>query len=276
MRSRRIGICTWLTATFGWLVLVIAAGPANAQWEHRTSRGATGDAFARLDAGRLLEETGTACDISGAEFRGRDHRGVGQYEVSCNGAPGYLLIDESPPRALDCFALAGSRMRNPNRRTPACGLPGNQNPAPYVIGLAREAGIMCAMDEGAVIGRTFTGSMLYEVGCEGEEGYWLERSRSRWSVKGCMRINTEGQECLFTSEAENVATVQAWLPPEQGCQVDRARYMGANARGAFYEALCRSGEGYAVRVDAQRAVQGVVPCDEARRLGDGCRWTGGE
>ncbi len=86
-------------------------------------------------------------------------------------------------------------------------------------------------------------------------------------------MQAQGGTCRFSSDGEGVATVRAWLRHvAPACDIARARYMGGNAEGGFYEVGCAGGAGYVARLDVARTVQELLPCAEAAGVGGGCLW----
>jgi hypothetical protein len=168
------------------------------------------DPSVRLDAQDLAGRAGVACEVRRAEARGIDAVGSAQFEVTCAEGPGYLLIDGARPRGLDCLSLEAAN-RASDGRTPACRIAANRNAVPVVSALAAEAGIACRVDAGAMRGRTPADGILYEVGCAGEDGYWLERTAAGWTVTACLKVTVQGGGCRFTGRAEQAASVRRWL-----------------------------------------------------------------
>lgn len=150
-------------------MLVASAGPAGAQ-EIRdfgtTGRGRLGDGSILLAAQDAADRAGVACRVDAAAARGRDVNGDRQYEVGC-GAPGYVIVDGPRAEATSCLMLAGDRAA-------ACRLPGNRDPRRRYARMAAAAGADCVVDEGRLAGLGEGGGLIFEVGCRGPEGYWLE------------------------------------------------------------------------------------------------------
>ncbi|QTC93120.1 hypothetical protein [Brevundimonas goettingensis] len=266
------------------LMFALFAGSATAQENLPWSRGGrVPDPSVRLDAQDLADRIGVACRVGRAEARGMDADRAAQFEVTCAEGPGYLLVDGARPRALDCLSLEASRLAS-DGRSPGCRIAANRDPVPVIAPLAREAGIGCRVDGGALRGRTPTDGTLYEVGCAGEDGFWLERAATGWTVSACLKVVSQGGACRFTTPAEQVATVRRWLAGglASGCDVAEARFMGQGrgdqAGTELYEARCRSGDGWLVRAVSEpdgppRRVVVVYPCAEAGHIGGGCRLT---
>lgn len=222
------------------------------------------------------------CKVHDASLRGLNAQGQSVYEVACIDGGGYILANTSPPQAADCVAIAGraARVRADNPAevpaSPVCTMPENQNIVGIVAAYAHAAGVDCTVDEGAWVGESTTGNAVYEVGCAGTGGYWVERVAGRWSATDCVKVLAQNANCGFTSAEERAASVKTWLSAStaSGCDVVDARYMGENANGAFYEAKCGAGGGYVARLNQARAVQQVYPCAEAAGIGGGCRLAG--
>lgn len=221
-----------------------------------------------------------SCQVSEASLLGVNAEQQPIYEAACATGPGYILISTTPPQAVDCVILAGQADLDRSRDPAAdvglqCKLPANTDVAKVVRTYAQEAGIACTVDEGASIGKSTGGNFIYEVGCTGADGYWLEKTPTGWETTTCMQVITQSASCKFTQPAEQATTLKAMLAgsPAAACDVTEARYMGSNSNGAFYEAKCGSGEGYIARFDTARVVQQVYPCAEAARIGGGCKLT---
>lgn len=219
------------------------------------------------------------CKVEHATLRGLNPDAQNVYEIGCIEGPGYIIAATSPrPQAADCLAVAGraakARMDDPAAApAPVCTLPVNQNTEAVVGYYARLAGVNCHVDQGAWVGESTAGNAVYEVGCAGSGGYWVERVGGRWTATDCVKVMAQNAACEFTTPAERASTLKTWLAssPASACDVIDTRYMGENANGAFYEAKCGAGGGYVARLDQARAVQQVYPCAEAATIGGGCK-----
>ncbi|CAN5140189.1 hypothetical protein BH10PSE1_BH10PSE1_33330 [soil metagenome] len=235
----------------------------------------------RAGAEALLTSTNTTCAMGEIVLRGQVGQGENVYEVTCATGPGFILIGTTPPMAADCVLLAG-QAELALARDPAadvgtqCTIESNKNITGFITAYGVEAGVKCAIDQGASVGKSSGGNVIYEIGCPGTDGYWIEKlPTGAWQVTECQIIVTANGKCRFTTTEEQVATVKTWLAGTAAspCDVTQARYMGGNANGAFYEAKCAVGDGFVVRLDAAKAVQQVYPCPEAYRIGGGCKLT---
>ncbi len=229
----------------------------------------------------IVTAAGAPCQVTEATLLGVNVEQNSAYEAACAAGPGYILITSTPPQAIDCVVLAGQadldRSRDPAADVGVqCKLPVNMDVARVVGAYAQEAGIACTVDQGASIGKSSAGNFIYEVGCNGADGFWLEKKPEGWEKTTCLQIITQSAACKFTQPAEQAATVKTMLagnPASAACDVTEARYMGANANGSFFEAKCAAGNGLIARLDTQQAVQQVYPCAEAARIGGGCKLT---
>lgn len=203
------------------------------------------------------------------------------YEAACATGPGYILIASTPPQSSDCTLLLG-QAEILRRADPAadvgtqCVIPQNLDTLRVLTGYAADAGVACTVDEGASIGRTTGGNVIYEIGCNGVDGLWLEREPNGWKKTECATVITQNAVCRFSTVAEQAATLKARFAGNAeaaACDVTQGRYMGANANGSFYEAKCSAGNGVIVRFDPAFAVQQVYPCEVAHRIGGGCTLT---
>ncbi|WP_156376913.1 MULTISPECIES: hypothetical protein [unclassified Brevundimonas] len=229
------------------------------------------DGRIRADIDAQLEQAGIVCGVRGFRRVGTTPDAQSIYEAACGNGPGYVVINGVEPRATSCLVLAGGAAsalrRDPNATVGAqCTLPENQN-GPQVIGAwAREAGVACRVDQAEWLGPNEAGFDVYEVGCDGTEGYWLEKAASGWSLAGCLQVSAEGQSCRFTAPGEQHAWMRARLAgtPAEGCDVAEIRMIGVSALGRHYETRCRApGQGFVVRIEREGQAADVTPCTEA-------------
>lgn len=220
------------------------------------------------------------CQVTQANFLGQTAEGAKSYEAVCQTGPGYILIGSTPPQAVDCVLLAGQaetdRARDPAANVGVqCVIPQNADVLRVLTAYANEAGVRCAVDRGASIGKSSAGNLIYEIGCNGMDGFWIEKAADGWNVTECAIIVTQNGTCRYSTAAEAVATLKTRLTGSEAanCDVTEGRYMGANANGAFWEAKCAAGNGIIVRFNPEYAVQQVYPCETAQRIGGGCRLT---
>ncbi len=215
------------------------------------------------------------------------------YEAACATGPGYILIATTPPQAFDCVLLAAtqSRLQSAAAANPAapgaadqptstdirCTLPQNNDVMRVMVEYARQANLPCVPNEGGSLSKQIDGGELYEVGCDGVDGYILQRLvAGGWKTTECIQVVDAALACQFSTPAEQAATLKARFAGNAeaaACDVTRARYMGANANGSFYEAKCAADNGVIVRFDPTFAVQQVYPCEVAQRIGGGCTMT---
>lgn len=218
------------------------------------------------------------------------------YEAACATGPGYILIASTPPQGFDCVLLAATQARlqsaaaaDPSAApapapagAPAttdirCTLPQNNDVMRVMVEYGRQAELPCVPNEGVALGKQIEGGELYEVGCDGVDGYILQRLvAGGWKTTECIRVVDAALACQFSTQAEQAATLKARFAGNAeaaACDVTRARYMGANANGSFYEAKCAADNGVIVRFDPTFAVQQVYPCEVAQRIGGGCTMT---
>lgn len=228
----------------------------------------------------LLTATSTDCSITEAKLLGQSEAKESLYEVSCASGPGYLLLSSTPPQATDCLVLAASaeqtRARDPEADVGSqCTLPANDNAMAVFTAFAKQAGVDCQVDQGALIGSKPGGAIVYEIGCVGVDGAQINKAGAGWEVASCLELVSANAACRFTTPQEQAATLKGWLAGSEAapCDVSQARYMGKNANGSFYEAACAGAEGMIVRFDAARAVQQVYPCSTAQQIGGGCKLT---
>ncbi len=221
------------------------------------------------------------CQVTQANLLGQTDAGALSYEATCAIGPGYILINSTPPQAVDCVLLAGQaaieRARDPAADVGTqCVIPQNLDVVRVVSAYATEAGFRCTVNEGASIGKSRDDNLIYEVGCDGVDGAWLERLPTGWKVTECVQIISQNGTCRFSTAAEQAATLKARFANNAeaaACDVTQGRYMGANANGSFFEAKCAAGNGVIVRFNPAFEVQQVYPCETAQRIGGGCTLT---
>lgn len=244
------------------LIPLVLAGAAQAQQAHTADRSMGGrgaESEVRTAAQRAANDLGLSCVVTDAVALGRDGVGRPAWEIACEVGDGHVVI--AGDRTMDCLALA-------NGSTP-CRLPANRNAARAVAGLAREAGVTCRVAEGRLVGRTSDEARIYEVGCADGAGVWIEQNGEAWTVTPCDRVAAIGGECRFTSQADVDRALIARVAAV--CPARRARFMGGEANGEWYEAACDDGRRLVARIDASGAVAETLPCAEAGLIGDGCR-----
>lgn len=235
----------------------------------------------RTAAQAQLVAAGANCQVTEATLPGITLEQQPIYEAACAEGPGYIVIASTPPQAIDCLELAGTaataRLRDPAADVgQQCVLPANQNGLSVIGGWAREAGVACTIDEAIAIGKSDANNVVYEVGCAGADGYWLERVATGWKLQDCLQIASVGGTCRFTTAQEQAEGFKPKLAGTEAaaCDVTQVRLMGSNANGRFYEAKCAAeGEGYIARIDNAGVTQQIYPCATAQRIGGGCTLT---
>ena len=222
---------------------------------------------------------GTGCEVTQANLLGQTTEGSNLFEVTCSTGPGYLLAASTPPIVSDCVLLASSaataRAADPAADVgPQCSIPANLDTKGFIKGYAPLAGVTCAVDDGAVRGRSSDGGIVYEIGCAGTDGYHITNLNGTWTKNECLKVVSQNGTCSLTTPEEQAATVKSWLGATEAsaCNVERARLMGRNERGYFFEFTCAGADGYIARVDAEYSVQQLVACStpQARVIGTGC------
>lgn len=223
---------------------------------------------------------GASCQVSEAVQPGFNAEQQPIYEVACGEEPGYILIASTPAQAFNCLELAGmaatTRLRDPAADVgQQCILPANMNGLAVVGRWAQDAGVTCTVDEAVAIGKSDSGNVIYEVGCSGVDGYWLEKFGDSWKLQDCLQVASVGGSCRFTTGQEQADGFKTKLvgTDAANCDVGQVRLMGSNANGRFYEAKCAAGDGYIARVNAEGVTQQVYPCATAQTIGGGCTLT---
>jgi hypothetical protein len=222
---------------------------------------------------------GLSCQVTEATSLGFTAEQAAVYEAVCATGPGYILVASTPPLTGDCVLLA-SQAATVRASDPAadvgqqCAMPANTDVKAVVGAYAREAGVTCTVDDALAIGRTSAGNLLYEVGCQNEDGYWLEKTDAGWTVTACWEIANQADTCRFSTPAESNSAWKSVLAGTDAaaCDVQQTRLMGTDAaRLKIYEIKCASGDGYLARVGADRLAQRVHTCADAVNIGGGCQ-----
>lgn len=237
-------------------------------------------AVIKAEAEAVLASASVTCQVTDAKLLGQTAEQTKIYETACSGAPGYIVVASTPPQAVDCVILdsqaQAARAANPEAPTgPTCTLPGNLDIQGFLKAYATQASVPCTVDEVKVRGQSGDGAVIYEVGCAGADGYWIEKNASGWEKTECLQILSQNSTCLYTTPAEQAATVKAWLPGTDAaaCDVQQVRLMGQNANGRFIEMTCAGADGFIIRQNAEKVVQQVYPCATAQQIGGGCKLT---
>lgn len=223
---------------------------------------------------------GLTCQVTEANRLGVNTEQQVLFEAACASGPGYILQASTPPQTYNCMELLGQAFRA-RQRDPAadvgqqCAIAHNIDVVGVVSGYAHEAGVTCAVDQAAVIGKSTAGNLVYEAGCPGADGYWLEKTATGWQITDCLEVAMAHDTCSFTTAEEQAAGFQGKLAgtDASGCQVTEVRLMGSNNNGRFYEAKCAVGDGYIARVNTAGQTQQVYACAVAQHIGDGCKLT---
>lgn len=232
------------------------------------------------NAQAALTAGATGCQATEAKLLGKVEGGASLYEAACASGPGFLVVTSTPPQTMDCILLAASaeakKAEDPNADVGAlCTLPANTDETAVFAGYARQAGLTCQVDQGKAIGQSSGGQVIYEVGCAGSDGAWVEQKDGAWVATPCLQIMSSNGQCAFTTKDEQIADYQKLLAPSNAsdCVVTDMRVMGQNANGQFIEAKCQTeGLGYVTRLN-DGAVTQVYACSIAQRIGGGCTLT---
>ena len=227
----------------------------------------------------IATSAGVACQVTEATELGLTVAQEIAYEAACATGPGYILIGSTPPQPVDCVLLNGqgnvARAADPEADVgQQCALPANQNVVAVLQAYATEAGVDCIVDEASAIGKTDDGNLMYEVGCQNKDGFWLEKTATGWATTACWELIGRRTTCRFTPVAESYG---AWKDVLAGtsaaaCDVRQTRLMGKDSANlSIYEIKCASGDGFLARVGADRRAQRIHTCAEAVNIGGGCQ-----
>jgi hypothetical protein len=266
--SRRVVSCFVMV-----LLAVAIAGAAQAQSSvldrTRTTRGLIGDTSLTMAAQDAAERAGTGCDVRDAVLLDEDRiTSSRHYEVSCRDGGGWIVVSSAAGDvAHDCLlvqagAEAESRRGSRSGRPVACTLPANIDASRRYAAIAREAGVDCRVDGGTLVGRADGGALVFEIGCRGRAGAWVEQRPQGAVVTDCTEVLALGGRCELTSPEEAAAALSDWLP-EATCRPVAARAMGRTAAGVgWYQLSCRGSAPVVVGREAGRTVE-VLSCEDA-------------
>ncbi|MFC5388971.1 hypothetical protein U0030_09930 [Brevundimonas bullata] len=296
--SRLVAICGALLVSLTSGSLLVPTAPTHAQSREDQIRG---DAARRQQVDNLLwanrreraqhglspEDvvtaartqialTDTACEVTDAKFLGETPDKTSLYEVACADGPGYIIQSKTPPSVTDCIILAASaqalRAQDPTAEVGSqCELPGNTDILGAIKSYAQHADVDCIVDQGKVLGADGD-TVIYEVGCQGTQGFWIRKTGPDWSKTACIQVVAENAACEFTTPAEIATSAKALLAGTDAaaCDVTQARLMGQNPTGMYYEVKCATeGEGFIARVQ-NSVTNRVYPCATAQQIGGGC------
>ena len=226
----------------------------------------------------LVTAAGLQCQVSEAVKLGATAEHENLYEAACTSGPGYILQSSTPPTTYNCLELLGQADRARERDPAAvvgqlCAIPHNLDTVGIIGAYAREAGVTCAIDQAGVVGKSTAGNTVYETGCPGSDGAWLEKLSTGWQVTDCLEVVMTHGVCRFTTPEEQVAGFQSKLANTEAsdCQAQQVRMMGFNANGKFYEVKCAAGDGYVLRVNPQGVTERAYTCAAVgTSIGNGC------
>mgnify|MGYP006864735816 CR=1 FL=1 len=252
------------------LILALILGAPSAAAQEVRDFGTTGrgilarDATATFAGQAVVDRAGVDCRVTNGIVRGRDAGGSTQYEVACHDAPGFIVMDGPTYRAVSCLALSGG--------SAGCRLRENADTGRHYARMAELAGVDCEVEDGRLVGLNPAGDTIYEIGCAGPAGYWLEKSDSGWRRTDCLTVWSQGGECRLTSRAEGRMVFRARLSGTtlEGCAVNALRTIGYGENGVYYEVACGPGPNVVAHFDPAGELREVIPCAEASRIGDGC------
>lgn len=257
---------------------------AEAQQASRNRRATDAPPAAQVlaDARVAVERAGLNCRVTQARWLGRNAEHHVLYEVACEGAPGYLVLNSTVPQTVPCLAnnAAVEQRRRENPDQPAgqmCELEPNVNLTGSLRPLIQQAGITCEVDNVRFVGMAAENRERYEVGCAGVDGAWLEVNTGDNTVHrtlSCLEVVAAGGTCTLTTPEEQAAWVASLAAPSgRACAPAQARYVGRGEDRRYYEVSCTDGPGFMVRTDGANVFQAVVECADAGGIAGGCQLT---
>lgn len=230
----------------------------------------------------LLTAAGVSCEVSEAALLGVTVEQHSTYEAVCSEGPGYLAVSSTPPQTFNCLELAGQAETN-RLRDPAadvgqqCTLPVNLDPVPVLTAYSRAAGVTdCTVEKGSAIGKSTAGNTIYEIGCTGRDGFWLEKAGDAWQATPCWDLALMQEACRYSTDEQIKGAWGRILAntPAAACDVQQARRVGRDAQSlTVYEVKCSAGDGYFARVGTTFTAQRVHTCEEAANIAGGCTLT---
>ncbi len=229
------------------------------------------------NAQAAMNRSGKTCEVVEAVTVGRAINGRFVYEADCAVGEGYLVVADFPADAVTCAALGdGIGDRERDRDTDVideCKLPGNAMTPDLIAAYARQAGVSCAVGDAVQIGRN-VGGAVFEVSCGGGEAFWVQSDGARWSRVSCLKVTGQGGACRFSTPTDQAMLLTTHLSnAPTPCQVSRTAYVGSNGADDYFEAVCASGSGLMLKLDADARVQQSWPCERAASIGGGCTLT---
>lgn len=259
-----------LIFVLGLLFPTAASAQASVLDRTQTSRGLVRDTSVALAAEDAARRAGIACLVGDAVLRDEDRFGGSRhYEIACREGGGFLIVSTpGSDVAHDCLLLAASaeaiRRREPgdDRRPVVCTLPVNADPQRRYADMARDSGLTCTVDAGALVGRSEDGDLVWEIGCRDRIGAWIELKPEGWVVTDCLEVLSLGGRCELTSARELATALSDWTDASL-CRPVSARSMGRTAAGtAWFELACRDAPPVVVAREADRTVE-VLTCEQA-------------
>ena len=131
----------------------------------------------------------------------------------------------------------------------------------------------CAIGDAVQIGRN-NGGAVFEVGCGAGEAFWIQREVETWTRVSCLKVTGQGGACRFSTPTDQAALLTVRLSDAPTpCEVSQTAYVGSNGADDYFEAVCASGSGLMLKLDADARVQQSWPCERAASIGGGCTLT---
>jgi hypothetical protein len=282
MRPKKLGLIAALA------VAVLAPGAAWAQKPAAAAPATTVTEAARkagmAEAPAVVQAASLPCQVADARLLGKNEdkkakTSVAYYEVACTGNMGFIVEAKSgaTPTAFNCME---ANTPGPDGKVAApCILPGNANPRSALGTSLKTAGVDCAPTNARVLGRNKAGQSIFEVACQGGDGYILIagtpfNATAKAQAMDClMAQEAGGVKCTLSDASAKLAVVDQYAQQSKtGCVVKDRRYIGVSQSGStYYEASCQDGKGYMFKVDKGAVTS--VNCAQAVNLLGGCKLT---
>lgn len=225
----------------------------------------------------VVKAAGLPCEMVDAALLGVTNDRQDLYEIACKTGPGYILASGGETPALDCLVLAtqAEDLKASGQTPPpsaTCRLKANQN-LPAIYGsYAREAGVNCEVDKGALRGLD-----AYEISCAKTDGFIIVKTAGSWNTMPCWKLASApdgGVKCNYFDASKAAAAWKQILDgtPASACVVEESREIGVDSKQlVVYELKCAGSEGFFARVKDDAKAESTHACSapEADSLG-GC------
>ncbi len=191
----------------------------------------------KTDAAALVASQKLSCTVSNAVLIAVDEKAhTKTYEVSCQGGPGYFLVQSEPPakpEGFTCFAADAARKADiAAHRTPGvgCGLPENPGVKELATSILKSAGKVCMVKDVLWRGQSATTDFT-EAACTDGTGYVIRSplpgSQAPVRISTCIESGQAGLACrLSESDPLIIASRNALKQHNVACDADQVHVIG--------------------------------------------------